>query len=221
MSREFYPKKLAKTMIIIFVLFVVASGCGGSQQGSREKENNSGPSTLASTLPASTQQSPSQEHYAGLEVGESAEFENGLVATVEGVSLLEVPEALSEQLDPDDRLVDVWFSVENTNLEGQMPLRSFKVTTALWQARDQYGHSLQTLYPLETSLVAGELPNPELDHPYLGWQGELRPGQELQGSILFAAPSSTRMRVRFTQPVMNPPFGEWELGRVSELPRAP
>lgn len=157
----------------------------------------------------------------GLEVGESAGFKNGLIVTVESASLMEVPATLRERFDPEDRLVAVRFSVENTNPEGQVPLRSFNVTTALWQARDQNGTPLQTLYPLETSLVAGELPNPSPDYAYMGWQGELRPGQKRQGSILFAASPSTKMRVRFTQPVMGPPpVGEWKLGTVSELPQA-
>ena len=109
------------------------------------------------------------------------------------------------------------------HIEGVLDLaqRSFDVTTARWAALDQNGNPLQTLYPLETSLVAGELPNPDPDYPYMGWQGELEPGQKRQGSMLFAAPPSTKMQVRFTQPVMSAPVGEWELGRVSELPQAP
>jgi hypothetical protein len=157
-----------------------------------------------------------------LEAGEPAEFKNGLIVTVEEAVLTEVPTTLREQIGSEDRLVAVRFSVENVNPEGQAPLRSFNVTTALWQARDQNDAPLRTLYPLETSLVAGELPNPSPDHPYMGWQGELTPGQKRQGSILFAASPSTKMRVRFTQPVMGPPpVGEWKLGTVSELPQAP
>jgi hypothetical protein len=88
-------------------------------------------------------------------------------------------------------------------------IRSFNVTTALWQGLDQNSNPLQMLHSLQTTLIAGELPNPSPDYPYMGWQGELRPGQERRGTVLFATPPSTKkMRVRFTQPVMSPPVAE-------------
>ncbi len=216
-------------MITAFALVAaleISPGCGGSQ-------NPSEPTTTTTTVlmppppgqpPPRVEERAPQERYEGLEVGESAEFENGLILTVEGASLVqEIPVTLREQLEPDDRLVAMRFSVENANPEGQVPSRTFNVTTALWLAYDQGGNTLRTLYPLETSLAAGELPNPNPEYPYLGWQGELRPGQKQQGSMLFAVPpSTTKMRVRFTHPVMGPPpFGEWELGAVSELPQGP
>ena len=149
-----------------------------------------------------------------------AQFKNGLIVTLEGASLIRASVAVSERLGPDDYLVAVRFRVENANLQGQTPSRTFNITTALWQALDHNGNVLQTLYPLETSLVAGEQPNPSPDYPYLGWQGELRPGEERQGSMLFAAPLAAQVQVMFTQPVMGPPpLGKWELGPVSELPR--
>jgi hypothetical protein len=128
--------------------------------------------------------------------------------------------SLREQLGPDDRLVDVHFGVENVNPEDRTTSYPFKVTIVLWQARDQNENSLRTLHPLERGTATGELPNPNQDYPYLGWQGELRTGQKLEGSILFAAPSM-RMQVWFTQPVMYPPFGEWMLDTLLELPQAP
>ena len=239
-GRTYYPKSLARGTITTFALVATVAlalfGCDGSQQqGSGEDENPPGSTTtsISAPPPPRAQQAPpprttqegqetSPERYKGLEVGESAKFENGLIVTVEGASLLQAPVELRERLGPDDRLVAMRFSVGNVNLEGQTPSRTFNVTTALWQARDQSDDTLETLYPLETSLVVGKLPNPSPDYPYLGWQGELRPGQERQGSMLFAAPLSTKMRVAFTHPVMgSPPFGEWELGTVLELPQAP
>jgi hypothetical protein len=215
--------------LAVAATLALAFACDGSQQGFREGADipSEPPATSVSAPPPtpSTKQTPprgedSPEEHEGLEVGEPAGFENGLVVTVEGASLVQAPSVLEERLEPDDLLVTVRFSAENANPEGRGPLRTFKVTTALWQARDQNGTPLETLYPLETSLVAGELPNPDADYPYLDWQGELRPGQVRQGSVLFVARPATRMRVRFTQPVMNPPIAEWELGRASGLPRA-
>jgi hypothetical protein len=236
MLRRIYPKDLVWVTIAAFAFIPVLAillGCNGPHQEAGKVETPSEPSTPSvSALPTTpgTQQPPPQgsqgkdppENYEGLEVGEPAEFKNGLSVTVEGAYLLvQAPSTLEERLEPDDLLVVMYFSVENTNPEGQMPYHTFDVTTALWQARDQNGTPLQTLYPLETSLIAGELPNPRPDYPYLGWQGELGSGQKQQGSMLFVAQPSTKMRVRFTQPVMNPPVGEWELGSVSELPQAP
>jgi hypothetical protein len=224
-----YFKDRAKAKMIVFALvttLAVAVGCGGMQQDPGEAKNTSEP--YASSAPDTQQASPQDgrdqapiERYEDLEMGESAEFENGLTATLEEASVMDVPESLSDLLEVNDLLVAVRFSVENANPEGQTSRRSFDVTTARWEALDQNGNPLQTLYPVETSLIVGELPNPDPDYPYMGWQGELRPGQKRQGSMLFAAPPSTKMRVRFTQPVMSAPFGEWELGRVSQLPRAP
>ncbi len=79
------------------------------------------------------------------------------------------------------------------------------------------------LHPLQTILIAGELPNPSPDYPYMGWQGELRPGQKRRRTVLFAAPPSAakKMQVGFTQPVMSPPVAEREFGTVSEFPQAP
>ena len=215
--------------LALVAVFVTTFGCSSSQRGSVEGENPSEPSTSA--LPPTTQQLPPQgaqgqappERYEGLKMGEPAKFKNGLIVTLEEASLMQVPVPLREKLGTDDRLVAVHFSVENANPEDQMSPRSFNITTALWQALDQNGSPLETLYPLETTLIAGELPNPSPDYPYLGWQGQLRPGQKRQGAVLFAIPPSTKkMRVRFTHPVMGPPpVGEWELGTVSELPQVP
>jgi hypothetical protein len=213
----------------VAVLTAIVLGCGYSEQrGSGERETpseqptTSEPASPPPTQPATRSTPVPPERHEGLKVGEPAEFKNGLIVTVEGATLMQPPVALSERLKPDDYLVAVRFRAENANLEGQTPSHTFNITTALWQALDQDGNALQTLYPLETSLVAGELPNPSPDYPYLGWQGELRRGQERQGSMLFAAPLSAQMRVIFTQPVMGPPpLGKWELGTVSGLPRAP
>jgi hypothetical protein len=233
MLRRIYRKNLVWVTIVAFAFIPVLAillGCNGSHKEAGKVETPSEPSTTSvSALPTTpgAQQPPPQgkdppENYEGLEVGEPAEFKNGLSVTVEGAYLLvQVPSTLEERLEPGDLLVAMHFSVENTNPEGQMPYHTFDITTALWQARDQNGIPLQTLYPLETSLIAGELPNPRPDYPYLGWQGELGSGQKQQGSMLFVAPRSTKMRVRFTQPVMNPPVGEWELGSVSELSQPP
>jgi hypothetical protein len=219
-------KERAKAMIIAFALVFVTSGCGGSQQNSGgettvETYTSSVSITGAQrTSPQFDQGQASPERYEDLEVGESAEFKNGLTTTIEGASIMEAPESLRVQLDANELLIAVRFSVENANPEGQEPRRSFRVSTAQWEALDQNGNPLQTLYPSETSLVAGELPNPSPDYPYTGWQGELQPDQKRQGSMLFVASPSTKMRVRFTQPVMSAPLGEWKLGTVSELPQA-
>jgi hypothetical protein len=217
----------AKAMIIAFALVFVTSGCGGLQQGSGEGETTIETYTSSVSVTGAQRTSPrfaqdqtSPERYEDLEVGESAEFKNGLTVTIEGASIMEAPESLRDRLEANELLIAVRFSVENANPEGQDPRRSFRVSTAQWEALDQNGNPLQTLYPSETSLVAGELPNPSPDYPYTGWQGELQPAQELQGSMLFAASPSTKMRVRFTQPVMSAPLGEWKLGTVSELPQA-
>ena len=226
-------QNLAKATIMTYTLvaaLMVVLGCGGSQQGSAKEETTSKTSTSASEpLSASTQQLPPEsgqnqdlpEHYEGLGVGEPAEFKNGLVVVVEGASLVQAPAPL-RQLDPDDRLVAMRFSLENATPERQSSTRHFKVTAAQWQALDQNGNPLKTIYALESTLEAGEIPNPRPDYPYLGWQGELSPDQRQQGSVLFAAPPSAKeIRARFTQPVMSPPYGEWELGTVDELPQAP
>jgi hypothetical protein len=227
-----HPEDLARTMMTactLVAMLALVFGCGGSQQSFGKREPTSEPSTSTSEpLSASTQQSPSQdsaqnqalpERYQGLEVGEAAKFKNGLVVVAEGASLVQAP---LTQLGSDDRLVAMRFSLENVTPEGQISTRHFKVTAAQWQALNQNGEPLNTIYSLEATLEAGEIPNPSPDYPYLGWQGDLRPGQRQQGSVLFAVPPSARkIKVRFTQPVMSPPFAEWELGTVAELPRAP
>jgi hypothetical protein len=234
LHRTIFAKNLVKAMMVACVLaamLVLVFGCGGSQQSFAKREATSEPSTSASEpLPPSTQQLPSQdsgqnqalpERYQGLEVGEPAKFKNGLVVVVEGASLVRAPAPLT-QLGSDDRLVAMRFSLENATPEGQISTRHFKITAAQWQALNQNGDSLNTIYSLEATLEAGEISNPSPDYPYLGWQGELSPGQRQQGSVLFAVPPSVRkIRVRFTQPVMSPPYAEWALGTVAELHQAP
>jgi hypothetical protein len=220
--------KAIMTMFVLMAIFVGGVGCSSSQQSAGEGENALESYTSTASTP-STQQTSTQgnqgqvlpERYDGLKMGEAAEFKNGLTVTLEGASVIDVPGSLSDSVDANDVLVAVRFNIENTNPEGQMPLRLFRISTAQWEAIDQNSNPLQTLYSSETSLIAGELPNPTPNYPYMGWQGELRPEQQRQGSMLFAALPSTRMRVRFTQPVMNPPLGEWELGTISELLQAP
>jgi hypothetical protein len=214
--------------LVLMAMFVASFGCGGSQQGPEEAENTSEPYTASASNPNIQQTSPqdiqgqaSPERYENLAMGEPAEFKNGLIVTLEGASVMDVPESLREQLGPSYLLVPVRFRVENANPEGGRPLRSFRVTTAQWEAFDQNGNPLQTLYPSEMRMIAGELSNPSPDYPYTGWQGELGSEQQRQGSMLFAALPSTKMRVSFTQPVMSAPLGEWELGTVSRLPQAP
>jgi hypothetical protein len=224
---------LAKSLMVCVLVAVLplVFGCDASQQSFAQRETTSQTSTSSSEpSPASTQRSPSQgsgqdqalpERYQGLEVGEPAKFKNGLVVVVEGASLVQAPAPLP-QLGSDDRLIAMRFSLENATAEGQISTRHFKITAAQWQSRNQNGDPLSTIYSLEATLEAGEVPNPSPDYPYLGWQGELSPGQRKQGSVLFAVPPSAgKIRVRFTQPVMSPPFAEWELGTVAELSRAP
>ena len=224
MRRGIHSKDRAVAVAIAFAL-LVAFGCGASRQGVGEGEDTSGSHYASSVSTPSTQQTSPQgsqeqvtpERYETLRVGEPAEFKNGLIVTVEGASAMEAPESLKDRIEAGDLLLAVRFGVENANPEGQESQRSFRVSTAQWEALDQNGNPLQTLYYSETSLVAGELPNPNPDYPYAGWQGDLKAGQKRQGSMLFAAMPSTRVRVRFTQPVMNPPLGAWELGPVSGL----
>jgi len=158
-----------------------------------------------------------------LEVGESVQFDNGLIVALKGASLVQGMPVLPLQLGTDDRLVAVRFDVENANLESHTSPRSFNVTSALWQALDQNGNYLEKVFlPPETASVVEKLPNPSPGHPYLGWQGQLQPGQNRQGTVLFvASPSTEEMLVTFTQPIMTPPFAEWELGAVSALPQPP
>jgi hypothetical protein len=155
-------------------------------------------------------------------VGEAARFNNGLSVTLEGASILvqEGP-APPVQVDAGDRLVAVRFDVENANPEDRVSARSFNVTSALWQALDQNGYYLEKVFlPPEMALAVEELPNLSPDYPYLGWQGQLMPGQDRQGTVLFvASPPTKEILVTFTQPVMTPPFAEWELGAVSALPQ--
>jgi hypothetical protein len=127
------------------------------------------------------------------------------------------------QRGTDDRLVAVRFDVENANPEDRVSARSFNVTSALWQALDQNGYYLEKVFlPPEMASAVEELPNLSSDHPYLGWQGQLMPGQDQKGTVLFvASPSVQEILITFTQPVMMPPFAEWELGAVSDLPQTP
>lgn len=223
---QMWPAMIVSALVVS--VLSVALGCGASQPSSGEVESTSEPST-STVLTTSTQQAPSQdnqaqalpEHYENLKIGESAEFKNGLIVTLEGASVMNAPESLSDRIRANDLLIAVRFSVENTNAAGQIQQRSFRLTTAQWEALDQNSNPLQTLYLSETSIDTGEIPNPSPDFPYMGWQSELGPEQQRQGSILFAASPSTKMRVRFTQPIMNPPLAEWNLGTVSALPQAP
>ena len=216
----------------LVVGLAVVAGCGGSQQqGSAKEEATTESSTSALTPSPNTRQTPPQntqgqapqERYEGLEVGESVQFDNGLIVALKGASLLQEMPVLPLQLGTDDRLVAVRFDVENANLESHTSPRSFNVTSALWQALDQNGNYLEKVFlPPETASVVEKLPNPSPGHPYLGWQGQLQPGQKRQGTVLFvASPSTKEMLVTFTQPIMTPPFAEWELGAVSGLPQTP
>jgi len=223
--------RVTVTAFALVAGLAVVFGCGGSQQGSAKEESPSEPSTSASMLSTDTRQTSPRdkkgqaprERYERLEVGESAEFDNDLIVTLKGASLVQVPVSLPPQVGADDRLVAVRFEVENANPESRVSPRSFNVTSALWQALDQNGYYLEKVFlPPETVSAVGELPNPSPDHPYLGWQGQLMPGQKQQGTVLFVAePFAKEMLVTFTQPVMAPPFAEWELGAISALPQTP
>ncbi len=214
--------KQSLAALMLAGMLATIPGCGGSEEQSSEEETLPELSPSTQPSPRTTQASLPSERYEGLETREPAEFENGLTAMVEEAFLAPVPAALSEELEPEDLLLVARFRLENVNPEGQTPSRTFNVTTALWQARDQNGNVLRTLYPLETSLIVGELPYASPDYPYLEWQGELRAGEKRQGSMLFAVPPSAKVWVRFTHPVMGPaPTAEWELGPTSELPQAP
>ena len=228
-----YFMRVKLITIALVTVLSTSSSCYSSEkeQGSGDREETlfeqpvtSGPAPAPSQKQQSTQgaQTP-PERYEGLQVGEPAEFENGLIVTLEGASLIQIPVLSPQLVTEEDRLVVVRFSVENASpTEGQVPRQSFNITTALWQALDSNGYPLQKIYPVETTLEVGELPNPSPEYPYVGWQGLLEVGQKQQGSVLFVAPlSEKRMRARFTQPVMAPPVGEWELGAVSGLPQEP
>ncbi len=204
-------------------------GCGDTRQGSGREEEPSEASVSAPTPapdnrqahpPRDAQGQASIERHEGLRVGEPAEFENGLVVTLESASLMPVP---PPQLGAEEPVVAVHLDVKNANREDTGAVRSFNVTSALWQALNQDGYYLERIYFSKESLDVGDLPNPSSDeHPYLGWQGELRPGQERRGTVLFVVPPSTEgVRATFKQPVMSAPFAEWDLGAVSELPQAP
>lgn len=223
------PVRVTATALALVAWLAVVPSCSESQQGSVKEEATTEPSTSTLTPSPNTRQTPPresqglapQERYEGLEVGESAEFDNGLIVTLKGASLVQQIPVPPLQLGADDRLVAVRFEVENANPEDQTYPRSFNVTSALWQALDQNGNYLQKVFlPPETASAVEELPNPSPDHPYLGWQGQLMPGQKQQGTVLFvASPSTEEVLATFTQPVMTPPFAEWELGVVWALPQ--
>lgn len=223
--------RIRVTAFAIVIGLLVVPGCGGLQQGSTKEEAASDPSTSTTTpstnprqmSPRDTQGQASQEHYEGLEVGEPARFDNGLTVTLEGASLLVQVPVPPVQRGTDDRLVAVRFDVVNANPEDRVSARSFNVTSALWQALDQNGYYLEKVFlPPEMASVVDELANPSPEHPYLGWQGQLMPGQDQKGTVLFvASPSVQEILITFTQPVMMPPFAEWELGAVSALPQTP
>jgi hypothetical protein len=229
-----FPSRLVRVTVTAFALvagLAVVLSCGGSQQDSAKEEVSSEPFISAPTPSTNTWQmsrqetygQDPQEHYEGLKMGEPAKFDNGLIVTLEGASLVQKISVPPLQLGAEDRLIAVRFDVENANPEGQTSPRSFNVTSALWQALDQNGNYLEKVFlPPETASAVGELPNSSPDHPYLGWQGQLMPGQKQQGTVVFvASPSAKEMMVTFTQPIMTPPFAEWELGAVSALPQTP
>jgi hypothetical protein len=223
--------RVTVTAFALVAGLALVPSCGESQQGSVKEEATTEPPISAptpspntrQTSPRETQGQAPQDRYEGLEVGEPAEFDNGLIVTLKGASLVPEMPVPPPQLGADDRLVAVRFDVENANPEDQISPRSFNVTSALWQALDQNGNYLEKVFlPPGTASAVEKLPNPSPDHPYLGWQGQLMPGRKQQGAVLFvASPSAKEMLVTFTQPIMTPPFAEWELGAVSALPQTP
>ncbi len=187
------------------------------------------------TLSCGGPEDPSAERYEGLEVGQTVEFSSGLAVTLEDASLMTPPEPqtmagprgevesvsfdlaaqLRQEMREGNRLVNVRFSIENTNQIGKDPSRPLEA--GQWEAQ---GHSGP---PLEGGPIGGatELSNPHPDYPYRGWQEELAPGKKRQGTIHFIVPEGTELRVRYI-PVLRGAGGanalaEWDLGNVSKL----
>jgi len=178
---------------------------------------------------------PSVERYEGLEVGQTAAFSSGIDVTLKAASLMIPPEPqtksgprgevksvssdlaaqLRQEMREGNRLVNVRFSLENTNRKGANP--SQPLEAGQWEAQDPSGRSLEVA-PISGAM---ELPNPHPDYPYRGWQRELMPEQKRQGAINFVVPEGTELRVRYI-PVLQGAGGakglaEWDLGNVSKL----
>ncbi len=187
------------------------------------------------TLSCTGSEDPSAERYQELEVGQTVEFSSGIAVTLEAASIMTPPEPqamvgprgeagsvsfdLAAQLRQEkregNRLVNVRFSLENTNRIGTDPSRPLEA--GQWEAQGPNG------LPLEGAPIGGamEASNPHPDYPYRGWQEELAPGKRRQGTIHFMVPEGTELRVRYTPELQGAgganPLAEWDLGNVSEL----
>jgi hypothetical protein len=122
---------------------------------------------------------------------------------------------LRQEMREGNRLVNVRFSLENTNRIGKGPSRALEV--GQWEAQGPNGP------PLEGAPIGGaiEVSNPYPDYPYRGWQEELAPGKRRQGTIHFMVPEGTELRVRYTPGSRDAgganPLAEWDLGNISKL----
>ncbi len=179
---------------------------------------------------------PSAERYEELEVGQTVEFSSGIAVTLEAASIMSPPDPqtmaggprgepksvssdlaaqLRQEMREGNRLVNVRFSLENTNRVGTDPSRPLEA--GQWEAQGPNGP------PLEGAVIGGamEISNPYPNYPYKGWQEELAPGKRHQGTIHFMVPEGTELRVRYI-PVLRGagganPVAEWDLGNVSKL----
>jgi len=196
--------------VVVLIVFLPPMGCGGSED-------------------------PSAERYEGLEVGRTVEFSSGIAVTLEAASVMIPPEPqtlagprgeagsgsfdlatqLRQEMREGNRLVNVRFSLENTNRIGKGP--SWSLEAGQWEAQGANGP------PLEGAPIgeAMEASNPHPDYPYRGWQEELAPGKRRQGTIPFMVPEGTELHVRYTPGSRDAgganPLAEWDLGNVSKL----
>jgi hypothetical protein len=128
-------------------------------------------------------------------VGESAEFKNGLVVTLEEASLMQVPVSLREKLGADDRLVAVRFSVENANPEDQASPRSFnRAVASPGPERSPPGDAL----PLRDDFNRGGAAEPEPRLPLPG----------------LARPVEARSKAARDHPLRGPAIHEEDAGKV-------
>lgn len=178
---------------------------------------------------------PSAERYEGLKVGRTAEFSSGIAVTLEAASLMIPPEPqtmtgpggeaknvssdlaaqLRQEMRKGNRLVNVRFSLANTNQKGVGSSRS--IAAGRWEAQASDGDPLEPA-PVDEAM---ELRNPHPGYPYRGWQEDLAPGQKHPGTIHFIVPEGTELRVRYLPELQGAggakPLAEWDLGNISKL----
>lgn len=227
-------------VVAVLALWMLA-GCGGQEtvQAPPRSEEETAADEIKKKAAEQKKAGADQSALTDLTVGDPAEFPNGITTTVDRVRSVERPDVpevtigptgreeknrtkeaqIASQMEQNEQLVLLEIASSNTNSGEPMKKNDgsalFEFNPTQFSAQDSQGYTLsKILTQLPESMVSP-------DYPLSGWQGELRPGQERRGTMVFTAPADAEFLLLYSP--MGVPGGggfraEWYLGPVSEMP---